>query len=86
MYYGYQHRVQISQYADDTTLLLDGSEVSLRLSLLLLKLYDSFSSLNVSVGKKPKLCGSIPGNCEDYNLCWEEVTGLGVKFTLDQKI
>ena len=42
---------KLSQYAYDTTLLLDGSEGSLKHSLLTLKLYASFSGLNINVGK-----------------------------------
>ena len=42
---------KLSQYADDTTFLLDGSEDSLRHSLLTLKLYASFSGLNINMDK-----------------------------------
>ena len=81
---------KLSQYADDTTFLLDGSEDSLRHSLLTLKLYASFSGLNINMDKtKVVWTGSMKGSnlrfCEDYNLCWEEeqFTVLGIKFTLD---
>ena len=79
---------KLSQYADDTTFLLDGSEVSLRHSLLTLKLYASFSGLNINMDKtKVVWIGSMKGSnlCEDYNLCWveEQFTVLGIKFTLD---
>ena len=50
---------KLSQYAYDTTLLLDGSEGSLKHSLLTLKLYASFSGLNINVGKQ-KLFGLDP--------------------------
>lgn len=81
---------KLSQYADDTTFLLDGSEDSFRNSLLTLKLYASFSGLNINMYKtKVVWIGSMKGSnlrfCEDYNLCWEEeqFTVLGIKFTLD---
>ena len=81
---------KLSQYADDTTFLLDGSEDSLRHSLLTLKLYASFSGLYINMDKtKVVWIGSMKGSnlrfCEDYNLGWEEeqFTVLGIKFTLD---
>ena len=54
---------KLSQYADDTTFLLDGSEVSLRHSLLTLKLYASFSGLNINMDKtKVVWIGSMKGS------------------------
>ena len=68
---------KLSQYADDTAFLLDCSENSLSHSLLTLKLYASFSGLNINMDKtKVVWTGSMKGSnlrfCEDYNLCWEE--------------
>lgn len=81
------HEFKLSQYADDTTLLLDGSERSLRHALMTLKLYASFSGLNINVEKtKVVWIGSMKGSnqtfCEEYDLCWEKETFiiLGVKF------
>lgn len=81
---------KLSQYADDTTLLLDGSERSLRHSLLTLKLYASFSGLNINVEKtKVVWIGSMKGSnqklCEEHDLCWEKetFTVLGVKFSIN---
>ena len=82
-------KFKLSQYADDTTFLLDGSEDSLRHSLLTFKLYASFPGLNINMDKtKVVWIGSMKGSnlrfCEDNNLCWEEqFTVLGIKFTLD---
>ena len=41
----------ISQYADDTSLILDGSETSLKFSLLTLKFHAKISGLGVNVDK-----------------------------------
>ena len=86
----HESRVLWSQYADDTTFLLDGSEDSFRHSLLTLKLYASFSGLNVNMDKtKVVWIGSMKGSnlrfCEDFIFCWKEkqFTLLGVKFILD---
>lgn len=84
---------KLSQYADDTTLLFDVSERSLRHSLLTLKLSASFSGLNINVEKTRIVwIGSIKGSnrkfCEQYDLCWEKETFsvLGVKFSINLKI
>ena len=53
----------ITQYADDTSLLLDGSEKSLVHSLRVLKLYASISSLRMNTDKtKVGWFGSRRGN------------------------
>ena len=82
----------ISQYADDTTLILDGSKTSLETCLLVLKLYADISGLCVNI-EKTKLIwiGSEKNSevkfCEEHNLCWDnsEFTVLGVKFPKDLK-
>lgn len=78
----------ISQYADDTSILLDGSKKSLEKCLSILKLYARASGLCINIEKtKVVWIGSEKHSnrrfCEDYELCWEEneFTVLGVKFT-----
>ena len=82
----------ISQYADDTTLILDGSKTSLETCLRVLKLYADISGLCINM-EKTKLIwiGSQKNSevkfCEEFNLCWDnsEFTVLGVKFPKDLK-
>ena len=82
----------ISQYADDTTMILDGSKTSLETCIQVLKLYEDISGLCMNV-EKTKLIwiGSEKNSevkfCEELNLCWEnsEFTVLGVKFPKDLK-
>lgn len=69
----------ISQYADDTSCILDGSENSLKNTLLVLKFYADISGLGVNVDKTSVVWfGSRKGSnlvlCEDYNLHWEKGT------------
>ena len=45
----------LSQYADDTALLLDGSEKSLRSTMSVLQFYDNISGLNITIEKKKKV-------------------------------
>ena len=45
----------LSQYADDTALLLDGSEKSLRSTMSVLQFYDNISGLNITIEKKTKV-------------------------------
>lgn len=78
----------VSQYADDTSLLLDGSERSLVNSFKVLKLYARISGLCVNIEKtKVVWLGSKKGSmvryCIDESLNWEdkEFTILGVKFS-----
>ena len=77
-----------SQYADDTTMILDGSKTSLERCLHVLKLYADTSGLCINVDKTKVIwIGSEKNSeqvfCEDLNLCWDnsEFTVLGVKFT-----
>ena len=80
----------ISQYADDTTMILDGSKTSLETCIQVLKLYEDISGLCMNV-EKTKLIwiGSEKNSevkfCEELNLCWDnsEFTVLGVKFPKD---
>ena len=82
----------VSQYADDTSLILDGSRESLENCLKVLKLYANASGLCVNIDKtKVVWIGSRKSSnlrfCEEVNLHWEmnEFTVLGVKFTYNLK-
>lgn len=75
----------MSQYADDTSLILDGSENSLKHSLLTLKFYAKLSGLGVNVDKTSVIwIGSMRNSnrilCKDYNLNWvtDKFSLLGV--------
>lgn len=66
----------ISQYADDTSLILDGTERSLKQTLLELKFYADISGLGVNVEKTNVVWfGSMKGSdhtlCNEYSLHWE---------------
>ena len=78
----------ISQYADDTSLTLDATEMSLKNTLLVLKFYADASGLRVNMEKTKVIWfGSKKGSetklCESWNLSWEKdtFTLLGVKFS-----
>ena len=79
---------KLSQYADDTQLILDGSEKSLKAALSLLKLYYTMSGLKINVDKTRALwigssCGSTETFCNEYALDWsqEPLKILGVTFS-----
>ena len=79
-----------SLYADDTTIILDGSEKSLKYTLNILKFYANASSLHVNVEKTRVIwLGSKKGSneklCTETNLNWEQgnFTALGVTFSLN---
>ena len=78
----------ISQYADDTTMILDGSKTSLERCLQVLKLYADTSGLCINVDKTKVIwIGSETNSeqifCEELNQCLDnsKFTVLGVKFT-----
>jgi hypothetical protein len=79
----------ISQYADDTTLMLDGSEKSLRNTMQVLKFYADISGLNINMDKtKAVWIGSKRESenriCRDLNLKWDtEFKLLGVFFSVN---
>ena len=63
----------ISQYADDTSLILDGTEISLKYALLTLKFYAKISGLGVNMDKTSVIwIGSMRHSnrilCSDYDL------------------
>lgn len=78
----------VSQYADDTTLLLDGSELSLRTTMSILKFYANISGLAINIDKTRVVwIGAHKYRrdciCQDLKLSWEfdAFTLLGVKFS-----
>jgi len=69
----------LTQYADDTIVLLDGSEKSLRSTFYVLILYAYVSGLCLNVDKTKAICiGSLKASdallCPDLNLTWENET------------
>ena len=79
---------KLSQYADDTQLLLDGSEISLKEALRALKQYYIMSGLKINVDKTRALwIGSLSNSektlCDEYPLDWsqEPLKALGVVFS-----
>jgi len=78
----------VSQYADDTSLTLDGTTESLKNTMLVLKFYGRISGLNINTDKTKVIwIGSRKNSqliiCPEYNLSWENdiFTVLGVKFS-----
>ena len=78
----------INQYADDTFLLLDGSEKSLRKSMEIINMFGSISGLYLNISKSKAIwlgskAGSTDKICEDLNISWtnENFKPLGIKFT-----
>ena len=81
---------KLSQYADDTSLILDGSEISLRTTLNLLDQFSKFSGLKPNIEKtKATWVGSMNNSpirlCQDVNLDWltEKFSMLGIDFYTD---
>ena len=75
----------ISQYADNTSLILDGSKQSLEQALIVLKFYANISGLGVNFDKTSVIWfGSMKHSeitfCDEYNLHWEtgNFTLLGI--------
>ena len=80
----------VSQYADDTSLTLDGSQESLLNTMLVLKFYGRISGLNVNTDKTKVIWFGARKNsniilCPEYNLSWENTvfTVLGIRFSTD---
>ena len=79
----------VGQYADDTSLTLDGSRESLHHALQILKFYANASGLQVNMEKTRLIWfGSLSGSertlFDNLNLCWDQGTFklLGVKFSV----
>ena len=82
----------ISQYADDTTFILDGSEKSLETCLKVLKFYADASGLCINLEKTKVVWIGSKSNCTEklcrqYSLCWESqvLAVLGITFPKDLK-
>jgi hypothetical protein len=89
---------EISQFADDTSVILDGSEESLNETLLELEWFKKISGLKINFSKTQVIwIGSKKYSsdrlCENWNLSWGKTTGrisdlttvilpIGVKFLL----
>ena len=80
---------KLSQYEDDTQLILDGTEKSLKAALNLLKQFYIMSGLKINVDKTRALwigssCGSLETLCEEFALDWSQdpLKILGVTFPL----
>jgi len=78
----------LSQYADDTSLLLDGSENSLRSTMSVLQFYANISGLKINIEKtKAVWIGSLKDKrdeiCQYLDITWESETFtlLGVTFS-----
>ena len=81
---------KLSQFADDTTLILDGSEYSLNEALAELSFFGSFSGLNINVDKTQVIwIGSKKYSditlCPDTTLVWGKTTFslLGIEYNVD---
>ena len=82
---------KLSQYADNTTMILDGSEASLERSFTLLDSFGQLSGLRVNCEKLevPWIGSKKESNqimCPEKNLKWADgkVKALGVWFCTDQ--
>jgi len=78
----------LAQYADDTSLLFDGSENSLRSTMTVLQFYANSSGLKIKLNKLRLFwIGSLKdkrdGICQDLGITWESETFtlLGVTFS-----
>ena len=80
---------KLSQYADDTSILLDGSKTSLENTIKVLKFYAEISGLKINLDKTKVIW--IGANkqspvrfCPDYGLSWDDkFTLLGIKFSVN---
>jgi len=78
----------VSQYADDTSLTLDGTRDSLINTMSVLKFYGRISGLNINTEKTKVIWFGSRKNshitiCPEFNLSWENqnFTVLGIKFS-----
>ena len=62
-----QNEIKLSQYADDTTLILDGSQDTLEASLDVIEKFSKISGLRLN-NKKPKRYGEVQRR-EAQNAC-----------------
>ena len=82
--------VLISQYADDTTLILDGSEISLKESIVELNKFAKISGLKLNIDKTQVIWIGSKIYCSDtflpeLNLQWgrDKFTLLGIDFSVN---
>ena len=82
--------IKISQYADDTTLILDGSQKSLSEALTVLKKFSKASGLRLNSKKTEALwIGSCAGRqeklCPEENFNWKDskIKALGIWLSID---
>ena len=82
--------LKVIQYADDTALILDGTDNSLRVALSLLNQFSKYSGLKPNIEKTRCIwLGSKRHSkdtlCEDLSLLWsdEQFTFLGIIFSVD---
>lgn len=80
-----------SQYTDDTTLILDGSGQSFKISLFLIDAFGKISGLRLNDRKKDALWTRSKTNCrkkvcleKKIQMAKEKVKALGVWFPMDQ--
>ena len=78
----------VSQYADDTSLILEATEKSLKNALNLITYYSKFSGLSMNNDKTRVIwLGAMKGSdirlCQEFNLNWDQghFTVLGVNFS-----
>ena len=88
-----ENEIKISQYADDTTLILDGSEKSLSEALKTLESFGNLSGLKLNSKKTETLwVGSHAGSnatiCSEYNFNWKtlKVKALGIWFSIHPEV
>ena len=88
-----ENEIKISQYADDTTLILDGLEKSLSEALKTLESFGKLSGLKLNSKKTEALwIGSHAGSnatiCSEYNFNWKtlKVKVLGVWFSIHPEV
>ena len=87
-----QEEIKLSLYADDTTVILDGTEESLKNCLQLIGAFCKISGLNLNLNKTTCLWIGAKRNstsrlCGDYGLVWatEAITVLGVQISTNLK-
>jgi hypothetical protein len=85
-----EQEILLSQFADDTTLSLDGSEESLRECIKTLKAFTLMSGLRMNNDKTQIVWIGSRKNCKvrfmrDMNFCWDPgiFKVLGIKFSTD---
>ena len=83
-----KNEFKLSQYADDTQVFLDGTEISLRKTLQTLQSFYQMSGLKINVDKTKAIwIGSMTKSnlklCKEYELDWNQgpIKILGVTFT-----